>query len=118
MSYRRGRAGTLVTTLLSLSALAGCAPALRVRQIDAAQERPANVLLFFNVTGSAQSGVPGLQEAAFHVKEDDHVIGSGVDRVIVNPDLRASETTMVLIDLGGRPSPEELDALAGSVAAL
>lgn len=109
---------TLASACLALCSLTGCAAGLRVKQIDAAEERPANVLVFFRVTGDDQSGVPGLQETAFEVKEDDHAIGPGVDRVIVNPDLRASQTTMILLDLGGRPSAEDLDALAGAAAVL
>jgi hypothetical protein len=104
--------------LASLASLTGCAGGLRVKQIDAAQERPANVLLFFRVTAGSLAGVSGLQESAFNVKEDDHLIAPGVDRVIVNPDLRATQTTMVLVDLGGRPSAEELEALASSTSAL
>jgi hypothetical protein len=118
MSRSVPRALVAAAALSSLVSLTGCEAGLRVKQIDAAEERPANVLLFFRVTGGGLSGVPGLQEPAFSVKEDDHVIGPGVDRVIVNPDLRASQTTLVLVDLGGRPSAEELDALAASTSAL
>jgi hypothetical protein len=102
----------------ALFSLTGCETGLRVKQIDAAQERPANVLVFFRVTAGHLAGVPGLQESAFNVKEDDHVIGPGVDRVIVNPDLRSAQTTMLLVDLGGRPSPEDSAALAASASAL
>jgi hypothetical protein len=49
------------------------------------------------------------------VKEDDRVIGPGVDRVIVNPDLRPAQATLVLVDLGGRPSAEELEAMSSAV---
>src|SRR5580704_4198366 len=110
MSSSAPRCLVTLAAFVSLASLTGCESGLRVKQIDAAQERPANVLLFFRVTGDGLSGVPGLQESAFNVKEDDHVITPGVDRVIVNPDLRASQTTMVLVDLGGRPSAEELEA--------
>ena len=115
---------------VALSLLSGCAEGLRVRQVDAAQEKPANVLLFFRVSSSAEPGasgagagakesaVAGLQESAFTVKEDDRVVGPGVDRVIVNPDLRATQATLVLLDLGGRPSAEDLDALSGAVTEL
>ena len=89
-----------------------------MREVDAAQERPANVLLFFRVTAGSLAGVPGLQESAFEVKEDDHAVGPGVDRVIVNPDLRSAQTTMLLVDLGGRPTAEELDALATAAGTL
>jgi len=102
---------------LALPTQTGCGGGLRVRQIDAAQEKPANVLLFFRVNAGTD-GVPGLQESAFTVKEDDHVVGPGVDRVIVNPDLRGAQATMVLVDLGGRPSAEDLEAMAGAVGAL
>ena len=108
-------AALLLPALLSLTA---CTSGLRVKEIDAAQERPANVLLFFRVTGGGLAAVPGLQESAFEVKEDDHVVGPGVDRVIVNPDLRSTQSTMLLVDLGGRPTAEELDALATAAGAL
>jgi hypothetical protein len=101
-----------------LTSLTGCAGGLRVKQVEAAQEKPANVLVFFRVNGGGLSSVPGLQESAFNVKEDDHLIGPGVDRVIVNPDLRSAQTTMVLVDLGGRPAADELDALAQATSAL
>ncbi len=109
---RPGRYLVAPLACLALGALTGCGGGLRVKQIDAAQERPANVLVFFRVTGGDQSGVPGLEESAFNVKEDDHEIAAGVDRVIVNPDLRATQATMILVDLGGRPSADELDAVA------
>ena len=95
-------------------ALTACEPALHIRKIDAAEEKPANVLLFFRVTAS-DVPVPGLQESAFTVKEDEHVIGPGVDRVIVNPDLRPTQATLVLVDLGGRPTAEELEAMSSAV---
>jgi hypothetical protein len=112
------RTFSALAVALFLTSLTGCAGGLRVKQIEAAQEKPANVLLFFKVTSGGLSGVPGLQESAFNVKEDDHFITPGVDRVIVNPDLRSAQTTMILVDLGGRPSPEELEALAASTSAL
>ncbi len=118
MSSSAPRCLVTLAAFVSLASLTGCEAGLRVKQIDAAQERPANVLLFFRVTGDGLSGVPGLQESAFNVKEDDHLIAPGVDRVIVNPDLRTTQTTMVLVDLGGRPSAEELEALSASASAL
>jgi hypothetical protein len=95
-------------------ALTACEPALRIKKIDAAEEKPANVLLFFRVTAN-DTPVAALQESAFTVKEDDRVIGPGVDRVIVNPDLRPAQATLVLVDLGGRPSAEELEAMSSAV---
>jgi hypothetical protein len=107
-----------LASIASLASLTGCAGGLRVKEVEAAQEKPANVLVFFRVTGGGLSSVPGLQESAFNVKEDDHVVGPGVDRVIVNPDLRSAQTTMVLVDLGGRPTAEELEALASATTTL
>jgi hypothetical protein len=99
--------------LVSLfSALAvSCAPALQVKVIDSAEERSANVLLFFRVAAGPES-VPGLGETAFTIKEDEHVVGAGVDRVLLNPDLRAQQATILLVDLGGRPEAGDLAALA------
>jgi hypothetical protein len=110
-------AGWALATALALLTQTGCAAGLRLKQIDAAQEKPANVLLFFRIN-AGHDGVPGLEESAFTVKEDDHVVGPGVDRVIVNPDLRAAQATMVLVDLGGRPSSEDLEALSSAATAL
>ncbi len=118
LTHPLSRGAATLLALASLAPLTGCAGGLRVKQIDAAQERPANVLLFFRVTQNGLHAVPGLQESAFNVKEDDHVVGPGVDRVIVNPDLRSEQTTMILLDLGGRPQAEELDALASAAGAL
>jgi hypothetical protein len=118
---RRKPSRVTLRTFILLFAVAflldGCAPALRIKKIDSAEEKPANVLLFFKVTAK-DAPVPSLQESAFTVKEDERVIGPGVDRVIVNPDLRSSQTTLVLVDLGGRPSAEELDAMSSALGAV
>ena len=106
--------GAFALLVAAIFALGGCAPALSIRKIDSAEEKPANVLLFFRVT-TKDAPVPALQESAFTVKEDEHVIGPGVDRVIVNPDLRPSQATLVLVDLGGRPSAQELDAMTSAL---
>ena len=99
------------------SLLGACAPALQVKKIDAAQEKPANVLVFFRVAAGSDP-VPGLAESSFAVKEDQSVVGAGVDRVLVNPDLRAQEATIVLVDLGGRPTSTELTAMGTAVSTL
>jgi hypothetical protein len=112
------RTVAVLASALALTSLTGCAGGLRVKQVEAAQEKPANVLVFFRITGAGLSSVPGLQESAFTVKEDDHVVGAGVDRVIVNPDLRSAQTTMILVDLGGRPAADELEGLATATSAL
>ncbi len=104
-------------TCIAAFTLIACEPALRVRRVDSAEEKPANVLLFFRVTAK-DSPVPGLQESAFTVSEDERVVGPGVDRVIVNPDLRSAQATLVLVDLGGRPSADELQAMSAALAAM
>jgi hypothetical protein len=111
------RAAFVTLAGASLASLLACEPGLRVREIDAAQEKPANVMVFFRVN-AGPTPVSGLEESSFTLKEDEHVIGPGVDRVIVNPDLRSEQATLVLLDLGGRPSPDELDAMATGVSAL
>ncbi len=92
------------------SSLAGCAPGLRVTRVEAVAERPANVVVFYNVM-SGPDAVAGLPEEAFAVSEDGKPIPAGVDRVIVNPDLRAAQVTLLLLDLGGRPTPADLEAM-------
>jgi hypothetical protein len=95
----------------------GCAPALQVTRVESAEEKPANVLLFFRVQAGVEP-VPGLDGNAFSVKEDERIVGLGPDRVIVNPDLRGAQATIVLVDLGGHPAQTELDAMAAAVGIL
>jgi hypothetical protein len=114
MGWVRFAASSLAALVVSVTA---CAPALQVMRIDSAEEKPANVLLFFRVQAGAES-VAGLEEGAFTVKEDAVVLAPGAERVLVNPDLRAQQVTFVLVDLSGHPSPAELDALSAAVSVL
>jgi hypothetical protein len=113
---RRPSSAFAFALVLALGA-SSCTPALQVKAVETAEEKPANVLLFFRVAAEGQA-VPGLQESAFSVVEDDRVVGPGVDRVLVNPDLRAQQATIVLLDLGGRPGPSDLEALSAATQVL
>lgn len=97
----------LVLAAAALALVSGCVPSLRLKKVDAAQEKPANVYVLFGASHGPEP-VAGLGPEAFHVTEDGFPVAEGTDRVLVNPDLRGQIATVLLLDLGGRPSEADL----------
>ncbi len=102
--------------LALLVAAGACTPVaaapLKLVPLERSAEKPANVRVLFSVE-SPDGSTPELAADRFDVRED----GTPVPRKdlnLLNPDLRWSVRTVLLLDLGGHPAPDELGLMASA----
>jgi hypothetical protein len=92
--------------LAAVAVLAGCGGAssggLRVKQIAAAVDKPANVAVYFTVETKAGEPVTGLAPASFRVFEDGHLVPEKkAKRMLLDPRQVEARFTLLLVDLSG-----------------
>ena len=86
---------------LSLLALgSGCA--LELTKIQTADDKPANVAVYFKVETSDGEPVGGMTAEQFEIYEDDKRVSVlESQQTILNPEVAASHYTLLLIDMSG-----------------
>jgi hypothetical protein len=92
-----------------------CGGGLRVANIASSAEKPANVMVFLSVDAE-KTPVPGLGEEAFKVFEDGVPVTA--DLRIVNPDMTATQFTVLLLDWSGHVTASDAGAMIDGAAAL
>ena len=101
-------------SLLALAAIS-CGGGLRVANIASSVEKPANVMVYLSVDAE-KVPVPHLGDEAFKVFEDGVAVTA--DLRIVNPDMTATQFTLLLLDWSGRVTPSDAVAMTDGAAAL
>jgi hypothetical protein len=101
-------------SLLALAALS-CGGGLRVANIASSAEKPANVMVYLSVDAE-KVPVPHLGDEAFKVFEDGAPVTA--DLRIVNPDMTATQFTVLLLDWSGHVTPADAAAMTDGAAAL
>src|SRR5215468_7207110 len=78
---------------------------LRLRLIDGAAHRPSNVAVYFTVDTSNGEPVPGLTAERFKIYEDGQPVSVLESKqTILNPEVAASQFTLLLVDMSGSVS--------------
>lgn len=96
------RARTLMTVIVALVMLLGCAGGLRLTPIKSTQEKPSNVAVYFRVENSAGEPMGGLTADKFRIYEDAQIVSPYESKqTILNPTVAASHYTLLLIDMSG-----------------
>jgi hypothetical protein len=91
---------------LALGCIASaCGGGLELRRVLVRIEKPARVIVLYSVE-TEEGGVPGLGRPSFTLEEDGRPAAPG-EWDFANPDLRARQHTVLLVDLGGGPSPAD-----------
>lgn len=82
---------------------AGCAGGnLKVKKIDSVAQPPANVAVYFTVATETGDPVPDLQPSNFKISEGGKLVPEKTaKRMLLDPRVAMSQSTLVLIDMSG-----------------
>jgi hypothetical protein len=95
---------------LLLSLATGCGGGLRLVQVHHTIEKPAKLVTLWKIE-AADGPVADLPREAITLVEDERRVGDK-EWDFANPDLSDRHHTLLLVDLGGNPTPAEKTALA------
>lgn len=88
------------TLLIASVGLSGCG--LRLTQIQTADDKPANVAVYFKVETTQGDPVGGMTAEQFEIHEDDELVSVlESQQTILNPEVAASHYTLLLVDMSG-----------------
>jgi hypothetical protein len=100
MTRRPSLALPFSTLLIASIALSGCG--LRLTQIQTADDKPANVAVYFKVETTDGDPVGGMTAEQFEIHEDDELVSVlESQQTILNPEVAASHYTLLLVDMSG-----------------
>ena len=100
MTRRPTLALPLSALLLASFGLTGCA--LKLTRIQTADDKPANVAVYFKVETTQGDPVGGMTAEQFEIYEDDQRVSAlESQQTILNPEVAASHYTLLLIDMSG-----------------
>jgi hypothetical protein len=108
---------------LALASLTGCGAfggGLRLTSIKAAHNKPSNVAVYFKVQTSGGEPVGGLTADQFKIYEDGSLVSDKESQqTILNPEVAASQYTLLLVDMSGSVSgdPEAVATLTDAATA-
>jgi hypothetical protein len=95
------RLSLLITVLAGI----GCGTSggnLKLKMLDAAAQPPANVAVYFSVTGKTGEPLSGLKPADFKIYEDGKLVNEKKGkRALLDLKMAESHTTLVLVDMSG-----------------
>jgi von Willebrand factor type A domain-containing protein len=87
-----------------LAVATGCV-GLRLTPIEATQQRPSNVAVYFKAQTGSGDPVAGLTAESFRIYEDGQLVSRYESKqTILNPDAAAVHYTMLLVDMSGSMS--------------
>jgi len=95
------RLSLLITVIIGV----GCGTSggnLKLKVLDAASQPPANVAVYFSVTGKTGEPLAGLKTADFKIYEDGKLVSEKKGkRTLLDLKMAESHTTLVLVDMSG-----------------
>ena len=110
MTRRPTLALPLSALLLASFGLTGCA--LKLTRIQTADDKPANVAVYFKVETTQGDPVGGMTAEQFEIYEDDQRVSAlESQQTILNPEVAASHYTLLLIDMSGSVVDSESEFL-------
>ncbi|MFV8753838.1 VWA domain-containing protein [Nannocystaceae bacterium ST9] len=90
----------LSTLVIASFGLAGCG--LKLTRIQTADDKPANVAVYFKVETTQGDPVGGMTAEQFEIYEDDKRVSAlESQQTILNPEVAASHYTLLLVDMSG-----------------